>query len=679
MGESSYPEPMLVGPYELVECIAAGGMAEVYVATRKGPFGFNKTVAVKRILPQLAKDAEFVAMFVDEARVAATLSHPNIVQVFDFGEQDGELYMAMEFVRGTNTARLIRAAAGKGEAIPLDICLHVVLSVLRGLEHAHGARDESGALLRLVHRDVSPGNVLIDNSGAVKLTDFGIARAATFERRTAAGHLKGKLGYMSPEQVTGGELDARSDLFTVGIILAELVTQQPLFTAPTELEILTRIRDADLGVLESPRVPPDLRPVLLRALAREPADRYESASAFAEDIEKLARKRELTLGPHHLAAWLRRPHDSASMERVAVPAPEPARDKPRSASTTAPVGKRASLTIETPPSQRVTVPTAAYHVQQPDGTAFGPVMYHQMAELFATGAVTGATLISRNGGEFAEAAAFPELSRFVTSSALRWETDGTWSQRARQTLDRAILPGWLFHLAVGRKTGAILMRDGQKRKKIFLVGGVPEFSASTDKRELLGEHLIAKGKVLRVEVEMALSMLPRFGGRLGDALVGLGVLRPLELFRAIHEQTVERYLELFQWRTGEVAFDDGPTSEEETFPLGVDPVELIARGVRESYTNAEIAGWVDALGTDVVAPATSSPLRRDALPWAPGEASIVGDIDHEQPIAELVSRQVKVRGARVAEVLRALYLGLSFGVLVSPRFTARIRGDESEA
>src|ERR1700744_1854280 len=261
MSISTIPAPLRLGPYELLRRIATGGMAEVYLARRGGPHGFKKIVAVKRILPQYARDPDFVAMFVDQARICARLVHPNIVQVFDFGEQDGELYMAMEYVDGTTGARLVRAAASRGDDVPLDAALHITLSVLRALEYAHGARDEYGSPLALVHRDVSPGNVLIDRSGAVKLTDFGIARAAEIERRTDAGQLKGKLGYMSPEQVVGRELDARSDIFTLGIVLAEMLILRPLFSGGKELDVLFRIRDADLGALDraGARVPGDIQ------------------------------------------------------------------------------------------------------------------------------------------------------------------------------------------------------------------------------------------------------------------------------------------------------------------------------------------------------------------------------------------------------------------------------------
>src|ERR1700730_10929722 len=303
---STIPAPLRLGPYELLRRIATGGMAEVYLARRAGPHGFQKTVAVKRILPQFARDPDFVAMFVDEARVCARLGHPNIVQVFDFGEEDGELYMAMEYVDGTTGARLVRAVAVRGEDIALDVCLHVTLSILRALDCAHGARDEEGRPLSLVHRDVSPGNVLIDRSGAVKLTDFGIARAAEIERRTDAGQLKGKLGYMSPEQVVGRELDARSDIFTLGIVLAEMLILRPLFSGGKELDVLIRIRDADLSAIDrtTARVPDDVRSLMFRALARDPLLRWPTAAAFAQALEEIVRRRRLQVGPSRLAALI---------------------------------------------------------------------------------------------------------------------------------------------------------------------------------------------------------------------------------------------------------------------------------------------------------------------------------------------------------------------------------------
>src|SRR4051794_12988429 len=404
MSASIHPAPLMLGPYELLQRIATGGMAEVYLARRAGPHGFQKVVAVKRILPQLAQDTDFVAMFVDEARVCARLAHPNIVQVFDFGEHDGELYMAMEYVDGTTAARLVRAAASRGEEVPLEAALYVALGVLRGLDYAHNARDDEGRPLDLVHRDVSPGNVLIDRSGAVKLTDFGIARAAEIERRTDAGQLKGKLGYMSPEQVVGRELDARSDLFTVGIVLAELVMLRPLFSAPSEIDVLMSIRDADLGVLDraGSRVPDDIRAVLFRALARDRALRYPTASAFAEAIEEILRRRRLQVGPAKLAAWV---------ERLGL-VPSSDGDEPQSETSvrqTASLGRPAAAGQGGEASRRPTLPPGGagaaqrqpstppasleprevsppiYRVQMPGGPAVGPLSYPRLVELYVTG------------------------------------------------------------------------------------------------------------------------------------------------------------------------------------------------------------------------------------------------------------------------------------------------------
>ena len=668
MSTSQNSVPLRLGPYELIERVATGGMAEVYLARRAGPHGFQKLVAVKRILPQLAKDTDFVAMFVDEARVCARLSHPNIVQVFDFGEEDGELYMAMEYVDGTTGARLIRAAAAKDEELPLDVSLHLTLSVLRGLEYAHAARDEEGKPLSLVHRDVSPGNVLIDRSGAVKLTDFGIARAAAFERRTDAGQLKGKLGYMSPEQVVGRELDARSDLFTLGIVLAETVILRPLFSGGTEMDVLVRIRDADLSAIDraTRRVPDDLREVLFRALAKDPLMRFPTARAFADALEELVRRRRLQVGPAKLAAWV---------ERLGL-APSGQEDPDTGA-----VSRRTTAVLELDdpalaapkdeaalPAERPDVSPKIYRVKQADGQIRGPMSYPRLIELFATGQVSKATRVSRETGSFKEASALPELTRFVTSPALQWDEALPADAKNRKNVDRAALPTRIFALALARETGALLLIDGAKRKKIYLVEGTPEFVASTDKSELLGEHLIARGQVLRMEVEMALSMLPRFGGRLGDALIGLGVLRPIELFRALHEQTQHRFVEVFKWRAGQMAFVPGARSQEETFPLGVDPFELVARGVHLGYPAKELQSLLGVLGDGPIDPVLPPPVRIDVFRMPDREAHVLRTIAPGSTLPRLIAQRGADGSAGPDEVMRAVFLGLSFGVLKADRW-----------
>jgi serine/threonine protein kinase len=670
MSESPNPVPLRLGPYELVERLATGGMAEVYLARRAGPHGFQKFVAVKRILPQLARDPDFVAMFVDEARMCARLSHPNIVQVFDFGEEEGELYMAMEYVDGSTGARLIRAAAAKGEKLPLDVCFHVTLSILRGLEYAHGARDDGGVSLRLVHRDVSPGNVLIDRSGAVKLTDFGIARATDFERRTDVGQLKGKLGYMSPEQVVGKELDARSDLFTLGIVLAEMVILRPLFSGGTEMDVLLRIRDADLSAIDRApeRAPDDVRAVLYRALEKDPLLRYPSAKAFAEAIEDVMRRRRLQVGPAKLAAWIER-LGLASEEEVD---PDTGRVSRRTTAVLEVEGgpHDAQHDDEHPsvPSGQRDVSPKIYKVKHASGEIVGPMSYPRMIEMFATGRVGTAASIARESSSFKQPSHYPEFTRFVTSPALRWDDHFPEGATDRRAINRAALPTRIFKLAAARETGMLILLDGQKRKKIYLVDGTPEFVASTDKRELLGEHLIARGQVLRMEVEMALAMLPRFGGRIGDALVGLGVLRPIELFRAIHEQTQERFMEVFEWTGGEMGFVRSARSHEETFPLGVDPFELIARGVRQAYSAKEVQSMLSPLADGVIEPIFPPAVRVEVLRLPDREADALRSIRAPTTLPRLLAQLGVAGTADPDEVMRAVFVALSCELLRAERW-----------
>lgn len=660
----------MLGPYELTQRIATGGMAEVYLARRGGPHGFQKVVAVKRILPQLAQDVDFVAMFIDEARVCARLAHPNIVQVFDFGEHDGELYMAMEYVDGTTAARLVRAAAAKGEEVPLDVAIHITLSVLRGLDYAHSARDDEGRPLALVHRDVSPGNVLIDRSGAVKLTDFGIARAAEIERRTDAGQLKGKLGYMSPEQVIGRELDARSDLFTAAIVLAELVMLRPLFSGPSEIDVLMRIRDADLGVIDraGARVPDDMKSILLRAMARDRALRYPTAAAFAEALEELLRRRRLQVGPGKLASWLEKLGLAPRMEDTDEPGTRPTTDisiPPRS--TQHPSALPPSGMGSGHPGEPRDVSPAIYRAKTSSGPTVGPLSYPRLVEMLVTGGIDHKALIARETSEYRDAASYPELARFVNSPALRWDDGVFTAQNGAQAIDRALFPARLFRIALRRETGALHFQDGARRKKIYLVEGVPEFVVSTDKRELFGEHLVARGQVLRMEVEMALAMLPRFNGRLGDALCGLGVLRPIELFRALQQQMLDRFLDVFNWRKGETAYVKNARSHEETFPLGFDPFDLVLRGVREAYAEVELEAILAPIEDEAISLVRPLPVRIEAFRFADAEEQVLESLAEPMSIAAVVKRAS--RYASREEVYRAIFCGLSAELLIAPTWT----------
>jgi serine/threonine protein kinase len=351
----------MLGPYELGERLGLGGMAEVFVAYRAGPHGFAKKVALKRILPELAQDPRFVAMFCDEARISAPLCHPNIVQVIDFGESQGELFMAMEYVEGVSLAKLLRYVSGRRERFPLGAALFIAHEVLSGLAFAHHACDENGNPLSIVHRDVSPGNVLIGRAGDVKLADFGIVRSAYVDRRTYPGELKGKVGYMSPEQVMGVEVDPRSDLFTVGIILAEMLIARPLFSGQNEFDILTKIYEADLSALDKygADLPTGVRDLLHHALAKAPADRFASARDFADAIRRLAQASQQTLDDAELVPWLSAlgvlPSRSGTHEVTRLPS-QPL--EPAAVKLPSPQPVLRPTTAAPPPNSRHSVPAA---------------------------------------------------------------------------------------------------------------------------------------------------------------------------------------------------------------------------------------------------------------------------------------------------------------------------------
>jgi len=658
--------PSQLGPYTLVERVAAGGMAEVYVARRRGPHGFEKTVAVKRILPELAQDHDFVSMFVDEARVSARLCHPNVVQVFDFGEESGELYMAMEYVEGTTVAKLVRAAASQDVPLPLEVVLHVVLSVLRALEHAHGMRGEQGRPLGLVHRDVSPGNMLVSRGGEVKLTDFGIVRAAELERRTNVGQVKGKLGYMSPEQVLGKDLDPRSDLFTVGIVLAELLTRTPLFGSGNEIAVLERIRDGDVSSFErtAEDVPDDVKRLVYRALAPTPQDRFASASVFAEAVEEIVRRRRLRIAPSGLSKVAR----ALGLFPEVVPESEDASKR----RTIAPGRAGRESTIPPPAlDDPFEARSLDYHAELTPGEIVGPLTFARLVELLVTGRLPSTARLSRDKSPFRDLVGYPELSRFVSSPALKWDDGAHPEERRAVPFDRRTLPQLLYRLVNGRETGVLLVRHDvesglsvrEKRKKIYFVDGVPEFVASTDPRELLGEQLIVHGTVLRVEIDRALAVLPRFGGRLGDALVGLGVLRPVELYRAVFDQVEARVMELFTWTKGSVVFVRGARSHEETVPLGFLGADLIARGVRAHYTEEETREFLSVL-TGRISPSPRPPGRVEALRLTFAEEKVLRGIVSPVTFTYLLERERTPPDV----VVRAAFLGLASDYLVAEGF-----------
>lgn len=294
-----------VGRYYLLRRLAIGGMAELHLACAEGVAGFQKVVVLKHVLPHLVEDPDFVQLLLNEARLAATLDHPNIVQVTDIGEADGDYFFVMEYLHGRNAREILREAANRG-GLPMEVALAIAIAAASGLHHAHAATDLSGAPLGLVHRDVSPANLLVSYDGAVKLTDFGIAKAVARSTETIGGAVKGKIGYMSPEQCRGEAIDQRSDLFALGVVLFELTTCERLFYADNDFAILNRVMNGrfDLPSDRIPDYPPQLEKIVVRALASDPDERYSSAEEVRSDLEAFVYDQRLRCTAATVEAWM---------------------------------------------------------------------------------------------------------------------------------------------------------------------------------------------------------------------------------------------------------------------------------------------------------------------------------------------------------------------------------------
>lgn len=324
-------KPTIFGKYLLLERVNVGGMAEVFIAKAFGVEGFERILAIKKILPTMAEDEEFIRMFIDEARISAQLSHANVVHINELGLNDGTYYIAMEYVSGRDLRTLQERYRRRKEIMPIAQAAFIASKVCEGLDYAHRKKDAHGQDLGIIHRDVSPQNILISYEGEVKIIDFGIAKAANRSQKTQAGILKGKFGYMSPEQVRGLPIDRRSDIFAVGVMLYEMLTGEKLFVGESDFSTLEKVRTADVPSPSrfNPNVPPGLEKVVLKALAREVEDRYPWAQDMQEDLMRFLVSGDSIYSSKHLAAFMKEAfaeeisREAEKMERYAsTPRPE---------------------------------------------------------------------------------------------------------------------------------------------------------------------------------------------------------------------------------------------------------------------------------------------------------------------------------------------------------------------
>ncbi|MBI3595943.1 MAG: protein kinase [Nitrospirae bacterium] len=299
--------PVHYGKYLLIDKVGTGGMAELFMAKQTGLKGFEKMMAIKRILPNLTEDAEFISMFINEAKLAALLTHQNIVQIFDLGHVENSYFIAMEYVMGKDLRTILQRARALNLLMSIGHALLIITKVCAGLDYAHRKKDLTGRDLNIVHRDVSPQNILVSYEGEVKLVDFGIAKAASQSSETRTGILKGKLSYMAPEQAWGRAVDRRADIFAVGILLYELITGHKLFKGDNDFNTLEKVREAKVEPTPTSlnkQVAPELEAIILKALAREPDNRFQSASELQTALEDHMSKKGYDFSTVRLAQYL---------------------------------------------------------------------------------------------------------------------------------------------------------------------------------------------------------------------------------------------------------------------------------------------------------------------------------------------------------------------------------------
>jgi serine/threonine-protein kinase len=305
--------PKQVGRYAIYEPIATGGMATVHLGRLVGPASFARTVAIKRLHPQFARDPEFVSMFLDEARVAARIQHPNVVPTIDVIATEGELLLVMEYVRGEALSRLVRGSAKRLERVPPKIVVSIITSALHGLHAAHEAKDDAGRSLAIVHRDVSPQNILVGMDGVSRVLDFGVAKAEDRVQVTKDNKLKGKLLYMSPEQLESGEVDRRTDVYAMAVVLFEALTQQRMFPGEREGAQLLKIQQGEIRVPS--QVIPELAmfdDVVRKGASKNPADRFATARDFARALETVVQPASTT----DVGEWVENLAGTAITERT---------------------------------------------------------------------------------------------------------------------------------------------------------------------------------------------------------------------------------------------------------------------------------------------------------------------------------------------------------------------------
>jgi serine/threonine protein kinase len=657
-----------LGEYRLIEYLGRGGMAEVYAALGPGLDGEPVRFAIKRFSSRRAPERRLMELFLHEAELSMRLAHPNVVGGIDFGVDDGVPYLVLELVDGVSCDTLRRQC---GARLPARLAFHVIEQVLVGLAFVHQATDEHGRPLRVVHHDITPDNILLGRDGAVKISDFGVAHSA-LESPNTGTRLRGKLGYMAPEQVVGQPTDARSDLFSVGVVLADLLLGRRLFERGTELELLTRAYECTVGDgLADLR--PALRelasPTLLRFLAREPRSRFQTATEAVAVVRSLAEQLGPPASSAELAQWLLdrelvRPESRGGTPSARAPdMPAKISMAPGQLVTAVPDGSQAPQPQSLPRAND----SNTFFLMAPGRAVVERLSLTDLVERIVTGRVSREAMVSQQGQPMVPLHSFTSLSLLLRVPAYHFhETEGS---RVRWTakLSHLRLPSLLFDLASERVTGLLVCEAGSRCKRVFFEDGSPCFVASNDRSELFGQRFAAQHGLHRDELEHVVALSVRQGRRLGEVLVDTRLASAGFVLRSLVSHMEARLVSLGSWQEIAVSFYPGlRPGPKAPRPFG-SPTAFPCRLVRECYSEAEVAAFVAELSREPLS-VTGSPSL-DELPLTGCERTVLGLVSQIPDTREIVRRLARARLSTPLSTQRALLLGLSSGALQSPLWT----------
>jgi eukaryotic-like serine/threonine-protein kinase len=617
------PQGSKFGELILLERIAVGGMAEVFRAREPRKAGEDRIVALKRMLPHIAAEPGAARMFEAEAEIGRLVQHANVVRVHGVGTAENQPFLSLELVPGLDAWRFARWLEDKKEPFPLALAIFIARELCAALHAVHEARGPDGAPLGIVHGDVSPTNVLLSVHGDVKLADFGIAHArlcSSFPQAAAAGRMRGKLGYLSPEQVRDAARDRRADVFAAAVVAAELAIGQPLFVRETELSTLLAVRNTDVAPLaaRASLLPEGLPEVLQRGLARDPAERFATAAEMQRALARFLGAPDASLRAE-LGALVR----TASGHAPAIPQPI----------------TREQITYEPPLTD--------YRVRTADGRELGPWTFAHLVEAVTMGRLAPEDEVRFERGSYKPLASIEALAAHLPIA--RREPKSKSSGRAVELAAGEIVEA--LAASAGRKvSGVWVFQRGDARKEVYLVDGTPEFVTSSLPADLLGEFLVSRGVIQRGELDMALAVLPKFDGRLGDTLAALGLVDAMELFRHIQDQVREKLLDLFTWTEGQGRFSRGVSPPQRGFPLGLDPWQILLDGIERRL---ELGLEQDTFGQHLMD--DLAPTRRERAGRLPGELdALMNVVSKRRPLQEVVEAlsEGDPRGHRAYRVIR---------------------------